>query len=171
MTSPEAPAWFRRVINRAASFQLVRALVAPPTEQTSGLWVDLATTAREILGARRVSILPGAPGAPLAEVGERAPESAPDSDLKPFLSTVELPIRPGSDQTERLVADIEGRPLFVGDDLALLTDLGSLTAHAIDREEMLIGLGEARREAEESRSVRARTAANPICVRWRTVST
>jgi PAS domain S-box-containing protein len=152
------PAWFRRIINRAASFQLVRSLVAPPTEQTSGLWVDLATTAREILGARRVTILPAAPGAPLAELGDRAPDAATDSDRKPFLSTVELPIRPESSQTERLVAEIEGRPLFVGDDLALLADLCSLTAHAIDREEMLIGLGEARREADESRSVRANEA-------------
>ena len=152
------PAWFRRIINRAASFQLVRSLVAPPTEQTSGLWVDLATTAREILGARRVTILPAAPGAPLAELGDRAPDTAPDSDRKPFLSTVELPIRPDSSETERLVAEIEGRPLFVGDDLELLTDLCSLTAHAIDREGMLIGLGEARREAEESRSVRANEA-------------
>jgi PAS domain S-box-containing protein len=152
------PAWFRRIVNRAASFQLVRTLVAPPTEHRSGLWLDLATTAREILGARRVSILPAAPGAPLAVVGERAPDDPPDPARHPFLSTVELPVRPDSNQTERLVADIEGRPLFVGDDLALLTDLCSLTAHAFDREEMLIGLGEARREAEESRSVRANEA-------------
>jgi hypothetical protein len=53
------PAWFRRFINRAASFQLVRSLVAPPTAITAGsLWTDLASTAREILGARRVSVLP-----------------------------------------------------------------------------------------------------------------
>jgi PAS domain S-box-containing protein len=152
------PAWFRRFINRAASYQLVRTLVAPLTERTSGLWLDLATTAREILGARRVSILPGAPGAPLAMVGERPPDASPRPDPHDVQSTFELPIRPGSEHTERLVADIEGRPLFVGDDLDLLADLCSLTAHAIDREEMLIGLGEARREAEESRSVRASEA-------------
>jgi PAS domain S-box-containing protein len=152
------PAWFRRFINRAASFELVRTLVAPPTERTAGLWVDLATTTREILGARRVSILPGAPGAPLAMVGERAPDESLETKHPSVLSTVEVPIRPGNPETERLVADIEGRPLFVGDDLALLTDLCSLTAHAIDREEMLIGLGEARREADESRAVRANEA-------------
>ena len=67
-------------------------------------------------------------------------------------------MRPGDPMTERLVAEVEGRPLFVGDDLALLADLCSLTAHAIEREEMLIGLGEARREAEESRTVRASEA-------------
>ena len=69
-------------------------------------------------------------------------------------SKVELEVRPGNEMTERLIADIDGRPLFVNDDLALIGDLASLTAHAIDREEMLIGLGEARREAEESRTVR-----------------
>src|SRR6185503_15801112 len=54
--------------------------------------------------------------------------------------------------------EIEGRPLFVGDDLALLADLSLLTAQAIDREGRLVGLGEARREAEESRTIRASEA-------------
>jgi PAS domain S-box-containing protein len=76
----------------------------------------------------------------------------------PVMSRVELQIRPGMEDTERLVADVEGRPLFVNDDLALLGDLCSLTAHAVDREEMLIGVGEARREAEESRAIRANEA-------------
>ena len=154
------PGWFRRLVNRAASFQLVRTLVAPPTEVTPGsLWTDLARTAQEILGARRVSILSDVPGAPLAVVGEPPPEPGAAAVLadgrQPVVSTVELAVRPDNHHGERLVADIEGRPLFVSDDLALLADLSSLTAHAIDREETLIGLGEARREAEESRSVRA----------------
>src|SRR5206468_2788541 len=67
-------------------------------------------------------------------------------------------VRVDREPSERLVAEIEGRPLFVGDDLALIADLASLTAHAIDRESMLIGVGEARREAEESRSIRASEA-------------
>jgi PAS domain S-box-containing protein len=153
------PGWFRRFINRAASFQLVRKLVAPPTELTPGaLWVDLAATARNILGAGRVSILPGAPGAPLAIVGEMPEREFAPGTLQPIYSTIELTVRPGEEFTEHVVADIEGRPLFVGDDLALLADLASLTAHAIDREEMLIGLGEARREAEESHVARASEA-------------
>ena len=157
------PGWFRRFINRAASFTLVRTLVAPPNATTAGtLWTDLARTAQEILGARRVSILPNSPGAPLAVVGDDHPDPAagpaPGTGQRPVISTIELAIRPGSEHSEHLVADIEGRPLFVGDDLALLADLASLTAHAIDREEMLIGLGEARREAEESRTIRASEA-------------
>jgi PAS domain S-box-containing protein len=152
------PAWFRRIVNRAASFHLVRTLVAPPTEVTAGsLWSDLARTAQEILGARRVSILPDAPGAPLAVVGDPQPaEGATVVDRrKPVLSTIELEVRPHRPHGEHLIAEIEGRPLFVGDDLALLADLCSLTAQAIDREETLISLGEARREAEESRTVKA----------------
>ena len=203
------PGWFRRSINRSASFHLVRTLVSPPTEMTPGaMWNDLATTAREILGASRVSILPSSPGSPLAVVGERMPVAAAagattppeaveqpsaqpaigqpaigqsvsqpevqpappagtvqppaptrDSEkLAPVVSTIELPVRPDAKSSERLVAEIEGRPLFVGDDLALIADLASLTAHAIDREGMLIGLGEARREAAESRTLRASEA-------------
>ena len=156
------PGWFRRLINRAASFQLVRTLVAPPNEMTAGsLWTDLARTAQEILGARRVSILRDAPGAPLAIVGEQAPDDAEHVEpghRTPIISTIELDVRPGRPTSEHLVAEIEGRPLFVSDDLALLADLSLLTAQAIDREEMLIGLGEARREAEESRTVKANEA-------------
>ncbi len=152
------PGWLRRFINRAASYQLVRSLVAPPSAAEAGsLWNDLATTAREILGARSVSILPAAPGAPLAVVGDRLPEAA-ESANGSRISTVELPVRTDREDAERLVAQIEGRPLFVSDDLTLLADLSALTAHAIDREEMLIGLGEGRREAEESRTVRASEA-------------
>jgi PAS domain S-box-containing protein len=153
------PRWFRRFINRAASFSLVRNLVAPSTELTPGaLWTDLARTARDTLGARRVSILSDAPGPPLAVVGDLEQREWSPGTRRTVVSTVELAVRPGEAVTEHLVADIEGRPLFVGDDLSLLADLASLTAHAIDREEMLIGLGEARREAEESRTVRASEA-------------
>ncbi|HKQ17931.1 MAG TPA: ATP-binding protein, partial [Solirubrobacterales bacterium] len=153
------PAWFRRLINRAASYQLVRNLVAPATTATAGsLWNDLAVTAREILGARRVSILSAGPEGPLAVVGDPQPMTGAGATEQAFLSSVDLEIRPGDPMTERLVADVEGRPLFVGDDVSLLVDLGSLTAHAIEREQMLIGLGEARREAEESRTVRASEA-------------
>src|SRR6185503_2580140 len=155
------PGWFRRFVNRAASFPLVRTLVAPPNEVTPGsLWSDLARTAQEILGARRVSILPDAPGAPLAVVGDPKPAGPSDATdgRAPVLSTIELAIRPHRAHGEHLVAEIEGRPLFVSDDLAVLADLCALTAQAIDREETLISLGEARREAEESRAVRASEA-------------
>jgi PAS domain S-box-containing protein len=152
------PPWFRGFINRAASFQLVRKLVAPPNEMTpGGLWADLAATARDILGASRVSVMPGGPGHALAVVGE-LPAAPEDGHSALATSKVELAVRPGVELGERLIADVVGRPLFVDDDLALIADLAGLTAHAIDREEMLIGLGEARREAAEARIVRASEA-------------
>lgn len=151
------PRWFRRYINRAASFQLVRKLVVPPAEMSPGsLWTDLALTARDILGASRVSIMPAAPGAPLAVVGERPSDDA--AGLRRRITKVQMSVRPGTEMSELLVADAEGRQLFVDDDLGLIGDLASLTAHAIDREEMLIGLGEARREAAEARLARASEA-------------
>jgi PAS domain S-box-containing protein len=153
------PAWFRRLINRAASYQLVRNLAAPSATSTAGsLWKDLAVAGREILGARRVSILSAGPDGPLAVVGDAEPIAGSSTAGRSVVSGVELQIRPGDPMSERLVADIEGRPLFVGDDINLLADLGSLTAHAVEREQMLIGLGEARREAEESRNIRASEA-------------
>jgi PAS domain S-box-containing protein len=159
LTAFVPPRWVRRLINRAASYQLVRNLVAPATTSTPGsLWNDLASTAREILGARRVQILSAGPEGPLAVVGTADPVGAPPDPQSPVVSRVELDIRPGDPATERLIAEVEGRPLFVDDDLNLLLELCSLTSHAIEREEMLIGLGEARREAEESRSIRASEA-------------
>ena len=173
------PRWFRRFINRAASYELVRRLVAPSLDSNTGsLWNDLASTAREILGATRVTILPAnAPASatasagasevsdvepfdpaamPLAVVG--VPSRAPDAGTDGVTSVVELAIRPETEHGERLIAIVEGRQLFADDDLALIGDLAGLTAHAIDREEMLIGLGQARREAEESRTIRASEA-------------
>lgn len=153
------PVWFRRFINRAASYQLVRSLVAPSGDGSPGmLWNDLASTAREILGATRVSIRAAGAETPLAVAGDSPDGALGSSAAASFVSRVELEVRPGLEDSERLVAEIEGRPLFVGDDLALLGDLCSLTAHAIDREVMLIGIGEARREAEESRVARAADA-------------
>src|SRR4029078_13519511 len=95
----------------------------------------------------RVSILSDSPGAPLAVVGDpgAADRAARVNGREPGLSTIEREVRPDREQREHLIAEIEGRPLFVGDDLALLTDLCALTAQAIDREETLISLGEARR--------------------------
>ncbi len=148
------PMPIRRFINQSAAFGLVRNLVAPQQDQGVGsLWSDLAETARGILAARRVSIIP--PGSsPLAVAGEEVEPGRPGV----VVSTVELPVRPGVPEAEHLIAQIEGRALFVDDDLALIAQLCDLTAKAIDRETALVSLGEARREAEESRAIRASEA-------------
>ncbi|HEX5241333.1 MAG TPA: ATP-binding protein [Candidatus Limnocylindrales bacterium] len=171
------PDWLRRQAYRAMAFNVMRNLVAPDTEVTAGaLWRDLAASAREILGARRVVILTTPDGPPLASVGELDPAAPPPpprpegriwelvgwivdtfSNPPSVFSRVEVPLRPET-ESEHLVADVDGRPLFVEDDIALLSLLGSLTAKAVDREDALITLGQARSALEESAATRASEA-------------
>ena len=171
-----SPAWLRRFVYRALAFDLVRSLVAPPVGTDSGrLWEQLAATSREILGARTVAILAEPGGQPLAMVGEPFLEPGPGADASPApapdagpatnatldratVSRIEVRIRAAGGPSEQLVAEIEGRPLFVEDDIALLQLLGSLTARAVDRESALIGLGEAKRAIEESTVLKASEA-------------
>jgi PAS domain S-box-containing protein len=153
------PGWLRRVAYRAVAFDLVQNLVAPPAGSTvGGLWEDLASTAREILGARRVSIVADGNGPVLAAVGEpqvHAPESPERVRSSPRRTNVELRLQAGDEPGHLLRAEIEGYPLFIEDDRALLERLGTLTARAAEREAALIGLGEARRAIEESAAIQA----------------
>ncbi len=170
------PAWLRRPAYRLLSYDLMRHLAEPVPEAGGGrLWTDLAESARQILGARRVTILAGADGPPLASIGEGRgsmrpvePDGATPTTLgarlrnalraRPGLvSKVELPLRSVGTH-ERLIAEVEGRALFVEDDLALLSLLGSLTARAVDREEALISLGATRGPGEASSVVSASEA-------------
>jgi PAS domain S-box-containing protein len=148
------PKPIRRIINHAAAFRLVRDLVAPEVDAGVGkLWVDLASTSRDILAARRVAIVPPL-GDPLGVVGDDSEPARADIPV----SNIEMSVRPGRPEAEHLIAEIEGRALFVDDDLDLISELCDLTAKAIDREVALVTLGEARREAEETRAVRASEA-------------
>ena len=153
------PGWLRRVAYRAAAFDLVQNLVAPPAGSTvGGLWEDFARTTREILGARRVTIVADGNGPVLAAVGEPQAHSTEGSDgaAGPSRRTiVELRLQAGDEPGHLLRAEIEGYPLFIEDDRALLERLGTLTARAAEREAALIGLGEARRAVEESAAIRA----------------
>ncbi|MBI3750878.1 MAG: PAS domain S-box protein [Chloroflexi bacterium] len=170
------PAWLRRQAYRLMAFDLMRHLVAPDADSSTGrLWADLASSAREILGARRVTILSAPDGLPLAMVGDPEEASQPVGALEPppatlgarmrealrskggVLSHVEVALRPGGGR-EHLVAEIEGRALFAEDDVALLSLLGALTARTVDREEALITLGQARHALEESAATKASEA-------------
>jgi PAS domain S-box-containing protein len=167
------PTWLRRQAYRVMAFDLMRNLVAPAADTSPGrLWADLAASAREILGARRVTILSAPDGLPLASAGDSEEAIRPVGQVRPPPSTlgerlreafrskggvvtrVEVALRPEGER-EHLVADIEGRALFAEDDVALLALLGSLTARAVDREESLITLGQARSALEESVAIKA----------------
>jgi PAS domain S-box-containing protein len=165
-----SPGGARRFAYRAVAFDLVRSLVAPPVGTDSGrLWEQLAATAREILGARSVTIESDSGARRLATVGGPLQEDLPDAERAAHpatgdgerrapVSTIVVRVRSAGGPSEQLVAEIEGRPLFVEDDIALLQLLGSLTARAVDREGALIGLGEAKRAIEESAVLRASEA-------------
>jgi PAS domain S-box-containing protein len=167
------PGWLRRQAYRALAFDLMRRLVAPDAQATPGqLWSDLAASAREILGARRVTILSAADGLPIATAGDPeqavqpvGTEASPEGSIldrvrdafrsKPGVaSRIDVPLRPDGER-EHLVADVEGRALFAEDDVALLSLLGALTARAVDREEALVTLGQARSALEESAAIKA----------------
>ena len=174
------PDWLRRFAYRALAFDMVRNLVAPePGVEAGRLWADLASVARELLGARRVTILSDRDGLPLATAGlpQDAVEPVGQSDEAPatlrervgralaskpaIVSRVEVVLRDGASSRvalatrEHLVAEVEGRPLFVEDDVFLLSMLGNLTARAVDREEALITLGQARHAIAESAAIKA----------------
>jgi PAS domain S-box-containing protein len=170
------PAWLRRQAYRVMAFDLMRNLVAPSPEASPGqLWSDLAASAREILGARRVTILATPDGLPVATSGEAPPPVGRVGQGEPagsgfagrirsafpapaaVISRFEVPLRPDNDR-EHLVGELEGRALFVEDDIALLSLLGALTARAVDREEALITLGQARSAIEESAAIKASEA-------------
>jgi PAS domain S-box-containing protein len=170
------PTWLRRQAYRVMAFDLMRNLVAPAADTSPGrLWADLAESAREILGARRVTILSAPDGLPLASAGEAERATQPVGEDVPAPTTlgerlretfrskggivtrVEVALRPDAER-EHLVADIEGRALFAEDDVALLSLLGALTARAVDREESLITLGQARSAIEESAAIKASEA-------------
>ncbi len=150
------PGWLRRFAYRALAFNLVRSLVAPPVGTDAGrLWEQLAAIAREILGARTVAIVNEPVGLALATIGQPLSDVVPGSAP---VSRIEVRVRAPGGPSEQLIADIEGRPLFVEDDIAMLQLLGSLTARAVDRESALIGLGEAKAAIEESTVLRASEA-------------
>jgi PAS domain S-box-containing protein len=134
------PRWLRDIGQRALAFDLVRAIVTAPRGTAPRVrWDALATTASQILGTRRVRILaadgllaasdtePAAPGEPQF--------AAPPPTRTPADASVDIELRSEGRPVAVISAVLEGRPLFIEDDIALLELLGSLTALAIDREE------------------------------------
>ena len=80
------PGWFRRFINRAASFQLVRKLVAPPTELTPGpsgpTSPERPARSSERSASRSCRASPGQPGHRRRDAGARmGPRNAATGDL------------------------------------------------------------------------------------------
>jgi signal transduction histidine kinase/ActR/RegA family two-component response regulator len=160
------PRFVRRVQRQATAFELNQELLAlPHGADPAATWDRLAAAARRVTGARASVIVgngpegrvlaadgdwdaPPAIGTALGRVTDRA-GNAPRvlADLEgPLASlaksahaatTILVPLKGSSGRRGHLAAFIQGSALFVDDDLAVLSILGSRTIAAIESEEAL----------------------------------
>jgi PAS domain S-box-containing protein len=150
------PFWLHAVAQRAVAYDLGTQLVAAPSgTQPQVLWGSLAQSAARLLGARRVELIDSADSV-LAAAGEPQ-RDAGDSALR-TVTRLDVPLDEVSDRAPHLIAEVEGRLLFVEDDIAVLRLLGAMTRRAVEREEAMVRLAEAGRELEAAVAIRASEA-------------
>jgi PAS domain S-box-containing protein len=144
------PRWLREVIHRAVAFDLVRSIVGSPTGTDQRvLWTSFATSAANILGARRVVVRDGD-----AVLGDSSTDGQPPDDGHASQQQLTIPIVAEGRSVATMDADIGGRALFLEDDVALIAVLGSLTALAVEREVAIATLTEAALAFDEADAVR-----------------
>ena len=141
---------------RAVAFDYTRLLVATPSGTESGvLWRNLALAAQDILGTRRVTVLdPDGNDLSSTEESDEIRVEATTATAQ----LVELPITSTGRQVATLRAGLNGLPVFVEDDMAVIALLGSLTARAVERESAVVALAETRRQLEATSAARASDA-------------
>lgn len=151
------PRWLTGFFHRAAAFDLARGVVAAPSGSGPGvLWRQLALLAEGILGARQVEIFD--PGGRAVLVGGE-PTSEGFTDPSPVDDgAVTIPLLVDGRPAATLRAYLEGRPLFVDDDVAIVALLGSLTARSVQHERDVSRLRETELALEASAAVRASEA-------------
>ena len=156
------PRWVRRVALQSVAFGVTRGLVVAPSQSAPELlWSELARAAREILGARSVEIRAEGDLTALVSLGDAGLNALIPRPVDPDTTTitrVSVPLHSKSGWSGELIAEVDGRPLFVEDDLALLELLGSLTAQTVDRLDAFLRLEEAQRSLIEAAAVRASEA-------------
>ncbi|HEX5589014.1 MAG TPA: ATP-binding protein [Candidatus Limnocylindrales bacterium] len=156
------PRWARRLAQQSMAFGVTRSLVVAPEQSGPELlWAELARAAREILGARSIELRADGRTGPLATLGDAdvAALVPRPVDTRPTTVTrIRVPLEARSGWSGEIIADVDGRPLFVEDDIALLEQLGSLTAHTVERLDAFIRLEEAQRSLAEAAAVRASEA-------------
>jgi PAS domain S-box-containing protein len=162
------PRWLRDAGHRAVAFELARDLVTARVGSDSDvLWRNLAATARGVLGVGQVSVVDESDNLVAQAddtdqaLNERQPGSARSMPAMPPdrpTTAARVPIVTAGRLRATLVADIEGWPLFVEDDLEVLGLLGLMTVRAVEREEAIVRLAEARRQLEAAAAVRASEA-------------
>ena len=150
------PEWMRNLGHRALAFDLMRSIASSPTgTEQRVLWGALASAASSILGTSRIRITNG--DDVLAD--DRDPALVvPVDEQEAGPPALEVPIVLDGRGVATLVADLDGRPLFLEDDVALIGLLGSLTARAVERERAVATLTHAARAVDEAEAVRASEA-------------
>ena len=150
------PRWLRDIGHRALAFDLMRSIASSPTgTEQRVLWSALASAAADILGTKRIRITAG------EEVLARDLEpvsTEPRADDEGRSTGLEVPIVLDDRSVATLAADLDGRPLFLEDDIALIELLGSLTARAVERERAVATLTQAAQAVNEAEAVRASEA-------------
>jgi hypothetical protein len=160
------PRFVRRVQRQATAFELNQELLAlPPGSNADAMWDRLAAAARRVTGGRASVIVAGGPDGRLLAVDgdwDVAPEAGTALGrlteahgtaarvvrevAEPLASlaraagattTILVPLKGSSGRRGHLVVFIQGSAMFVDDDLAVLSILGSRTIAAIEREEAL----------------------------------
>ena len=151
------PRWLRNLGQRAVAFDLARSTVAATTDP-GVLWRTLASATRDILGARDASVT-GTGGEVLGSTSAGAEGNGPSATPNELpITTINVPLPADSGAVYHLRAEIEGRPLFIEDDLSVLGLLGSMTVRAIEREEAALRWAQARHELEAAEAIKASEA-------------
>lgn len=161
------PRWLTGYFHRAAAFDLARQVVSVRAGQgPAALWSQLASSAESILGATSVRITdptgrpididqgPARTRARGAEDGTRAQPGV----TGPAGSAVRIPLFVDGHELATLDAHLDGQPLFVEDDVAIVGLLGSLIARAVQHEEDVDRLRATELALEESAAVQASEA-------------
>ncbi|HEY3164846.1 MAG TPA: ATP-binding protein [Candidatus Limnocylindrales bacterium] len=150
------PRWLTAFFHRAAAFDLARRVVTVrPGQGSAALWRELATAAEGILGASRIELL-DPDGRPIAAEPADAP-AAIDATTGGG-SDIVVPLVIDGRRVATLAAHLDGRPLFVEDDVAIVSLLGSITARAVQHDDDMGRLHATEQALEESAALRASEA-------------
>jgi PAS domain S-box-containing protein len=162
------PRWLTGYFHRAAAFDLARQVVSVrPGQGPAVLWGQLALAAESILGATSVRIvdregrsLEADPDLdPGTAAGRRAPRQAAATASTGLQGReVLIPVLVDGCEAATLTAHLDGQPLFVEDDMAIVSLLASLTAGAVQHDADATKLRATQLALEESAAVQASDA-------------
>jgi signal transduction histidine kinase/DNA-binding response OmpR family regulator len=112
------PRFLRRLTQQTIAYDFIRELNALPVESPAdSIWALLRETARQAFGARSARVVPAA---------EATAQAAP--------GLIDIPLRSDRASFGSLRVEIAGSPLFVEDDLELITLLADRAVRAAERE-------------------------------------